>query len=221
VFARKLYRGGKYLENPDFLNADLFAAQFYAPAVELLGPSLRGFIFEQEYQKAAERPAALRVAEQLDEFFQRLPPDGRYHVELRTESFLAESVFQVLAERGVGLVLSHWTWLPPLAEQLRRTGSHFWNGADDLVVRLLTPPNVRYEDAFKLAHPFDQLREDMLAPKLIPDTVAVIEAAVAARKRANIIVNNRAAGNAPILAQRLAAAWLARRSAAGSVPHGR
>ena len=220
VFARRPWRGGRYPDNPDYLDAELFSRGFHAPAVELLGPALQGFIFEQEYQKAAERVAASRMADDLAEFFRRLPADERYHVELRTESLLAEPVFAVLARHRVGLVFSHWTWLPSLRRQLHRTGGRFWSGAGDTVVRLLTPPQMRYQDAFKMAHPFNRLRPDMLAPDLIADTVALAEAAVATGQRVHIMVNNRAAGNAPILARRLAAAWIARQREAERAAHG-
>ena len=48
VFAQKLRRSGKYIQNPDYLNPDIFTRQFYEPAVDLLGDHLSGFIFEQQ-----------------------------------------------------------------------------------------------------------------------------------------------------------------------------
>lgn len=213
VFARRLWRGRQLVKNPEFLDSDLFVKRFYEPAVALLGASLGGLIFEQEYQKKADRMGVCELAEKLDGFFRRIPHDPRYHVELRTESLLEQPVFQVLAERGVGQVLSHWTWLPSLRKQLQRAGGCFWNRAGEVIVRLLTPANLRYEDAFKQAHPFDRLREEMLSPQLIEETTAIAAAAVARGVHANIIVNNRAAGNAPLLARRLAAAWIRKQRA--------
>ena len=49
VIARKLRRGGAFVENENYLNAAIFTKQFYQPAVEILGPCLNGIIFEQEY----------------------------------------------------------------------------------------------------------------------------------------------------------------------------
>jgi hypothetical protein len=40
--------------------------------------------------------------------------------ELRTEEYLTDPVFEVLKKHGVGLVFSHWTWLPPLRKQLAK-----------------------------------------------------------------------------------------------------
>jgi hypothetical protein len=49
IIARKLRRGAGFAENEAYLNAGIFTKQFYEPAMEILGPCLRGFIFEQEY----------------------------------------------------------------------------------------------------------------------------------------------------------------------------
>jgi hypothetical protein len=93
IFAQKLNRDGRYIENEDYLNAGIFRKQFYDPAVELLGPMLRGFLFEQEYQRKGDRLPPEKMAADLDHFFSACPPDERYHVELRTESYLSGPVF--------------------------------------------------------------------------------------------------------------------------------
>ena len=49
ITAPKLRRGGTFKENPAYLNLEVFTRQFYEPADKLLGPTLPGFIFEQEY----------------------------------------------------------------------------------------------------------------------------------------------------------------------------
>jgi hypothetical protein len=81
-----------------------------------------GFIFEQEYLTKRGRPSVNEMAEDLDAFFQEIPRDKRYHLELRTDLYLRESVFEVLEGHGVGQVLSHWTLLPPLRKQLAKAG---------------------------------------------------------------------------------------------------
>jgi len=54
------------------------------------------------------------MAQALDKFFSQIPQDSRYHLELRTDLYLRDQIFEILAKHGVGQVLSHWTWLPPL-----------------------------------------------------------------------------------------------------------
>lgn len=55
ISARRIRHGGKFIENEAYLNPEIFANQFYKPAVEILGSNLSGFIFEQEYQPKKER----------------------------------------------------------------------------------------------------------------------------------------------------------------------
>ena len=38
IIARKLRRGSAFVENENYLNADIFIKQFYKPGVEILGP---------------------------------------------------------------------------------------------------------------------------------------------------------------------------------------
>jgi uncharacterized protein YecE (DUF72 family) len=114
IFAQKLWKGGKFAENPGYLNTEIFIQKFYAPAMELLGPTLQGFIFEQEYQAKKERSSPDQFASALDRFFESIPKDMRYHIEIRTEPLLSKPFFQVLEKHGIGQVLSHWTWLPSL-----------------------------------------------------------------------------------------------------------
>ncbi len=213
VFARKLRRRGAFTGNPDYLNGDLFTRQFYLPAVELLGSRVRGFIFEQEYQRKKDRPPPQQAAEELDQFFRRIPKDDRYHIEIRTESLLTPDLFSVLKEHGIGQVLSHWTWLPSLKNQFQLSGKTFTNAGRQAVIRLLTPRGLRYEEAYARAHPFDRTVEGMATPGMIEETVDLMGTAVDRKARLNVIVNNRAGGNAPLLAREVASRFNARESA--------
>jgi uncharacterized protein YecE (DUF72 family) len=215
VFARKLRRGKGFVENPDYLSAELFARRFYEPAESLLGDRLAGILFEQEYQRKQERTAPEAFAEELDGFFGSCPGDPRYHVEVRTDAYLAPPLFEVLERRGIGQVLSHWTWLPPLRAQLQKAGGRFFNRGDQCVVRLMTPRGVRYEEAYRRAFPFDRLVEGMTSPDMIEDAVRVTARALSEEVRVNMVVNNRAGGNAPLIARRFARSFLRRVAGAG------
>ncbi len=210
VFARKLRRGGAFVPNPDYLNAGMFARRFYHPALELLGESLAGIVFEQEYRRKAEQESPEAFASALDDFLGACPDDSRYHVEVRTEAYLSPPVFEVLERRGVGQVLSHWTWLPSLREQFQRSGHRFFNAGNDAVVRLMTPRGVRYEDAYRKAFPFDREQEGMETPGMIDDAVGIARKAVQEGVRVHMVVNNRAGGNAPLIARRFARTFLQR-----------
>jgi len=208
IFAQKLLRGGGFIANDAYLNADMFRRRFFEPAHVLLGPMLRGLIFEQEYQRQKERVAPEEMASALNTFFGAIPTDRRYHVELRTDSYLCEPVFDVLAEHGVGQVLSHWTWLPPLRKQFAKSGNALSNSGGQCLVRLMTPRGVRYEDAYAMAYPFSGLVKGMLDAKMAEETAELMRIAVDRGIEINVIANNRAGGNAPLIARQVAARFL-------------
>jgi hypothetical protein len=169
----------------------------------LLGPNLKGIIFEQEYQRLSERTGPVELATLLDRFFSAIPRDNKYHVELRTEAYLSKPVIDVLRKHGAGVILSHWTWLPALRMQFAKAGNRFITAGRQAVIRLMTPIGTRYEDAYAKAFPFDRLIEEMIQPGMIPQTAGLMWEALSNNVELNIIINNRAAGNAPLLAQRI------------------
>jgi uncharacterized protein YecE (DUF72 family) len=208
IFARKLRRGSKYLQNEEYLDPEIFVQRFYQPALELLGPWLDGLIFEQEYQRKEERSSPQEMGQELDTFFKEIPRDDRYHVELRTETFLAAPIFDVFEKYGIGQVLSHWTWLPPLSRQFKLSGRRFLNAARCCIIRLMTPRGMRYEKAYAKAHPFNALVDGMLNLQMVKETADLMKAAIQEDVRINVIVNNRAGGNAPLIAQQIAREFL-------------
>jgi uncharacterized protein YecE (DUF72 family) len=208
VFAQKLWKGGKFAPNPGYLNAETFTQKFYTPVTDLLGPTLQGFIFEQEYQAKKERPSPDLFVSALDRFFESLPKDDRYHVEVRTEALLTKAYFQVLEKHGIGQVLSHWTWLPPLRKQFSKASDRFFNSGKQAVIRLMTPIGMRYEEAYLKAFPFDKMVEGMMSPRMPEETAEVMLEAVRQDVQANVIINNRAGGNAPLIAQQVAGKFI-------------
>ena len=204
ITAQKIHRGEQFIENPSYLNPIIFTKQFYEPAEAIMGPNLTGFIFEQEYQRQIDRPPVVQMAHDLDNFFRQIPKNTWYHLELRTDLYLRDQVFEVLAQHGVGQVLSHWTWLPPLRKQLAKADGRFFNAGNECVMRLMTPLNVRYEDAYAKAYPFDRLVEGMLQPEMVLETTDIVKGAIEKGVLVNLIINNRAGGNAPLIAQIIA-----------------
>jgi len=204
VIARKLRRGSAFVENENYLNAEIFTKQFYNPAIDILGPCLTGIIFEQEYHVKNDRIPIPKFARDLDEFFGKIPKDKRYHIELRTEAYLAEPVFAVLKKHGVGLVFSHWTWLPPLRKRFAEAGTEFFNSGNQVVIRLITPLRMSYEESYAKAFPFHKMIPGMLDPEMIEDTAKIVNEAQKDKVQVNLIINNRAGGNAPLIAEKIA-----------------
>jgi uncharacterized protein YecE (DUF72 family) len=208
IFAQKLWRAGKFAENPGYLNADIFVRKFYEPVSNLLGQVLQGLIFEQEYQAKKERTSADLFVSALDRFFEQIPKDDRYHVEVRTEALLTKAYFEMLERRGIGQVLSHWTWLSPLRKQLAKASGRFFNAGKQAIIRLMTPIGMRYEEAYLKAFPFDKMVEGMMSPRMPEETAEVMVEAIKQDVQANVIINNRAGGNAPLIAQKVAERFL-------------
>jgi uncharacterized protein YecE (DUF72 family) len=208
ISAQKVRRGGGYVPNETYLNPEIFIRQYYEPAMEVLQSGLSGMIFEQEYQRKQDRVPVKQMADALDGFFKAVPKDARYHVELRTDAYLAPPVFDVLEKHGVGQVLSHWTWLPPLRKQRAKAGDRVLNSGGQRVVRLMTPIGMRYEDAYAKAHPFDRLVEGMLQQTMVQETADLMRMAVQEGVETSILINNRSGGNAPIVAQKVVEEFL-------------
>jgi uncharacterized protein YecE (DUF72 family) len=204
ITARKVRQGTQFVANETYLDPVIFTKRFYQPAVELLGSKIRGFVFEQEYQRIDEQLSAAEMASSLDHFFKSIPRDDRYQVELRTQSYLQDPVFEVLEKHGVGQVLSHWTWLPPLEKQFNKSGKRFFNAGHQALIRLMTPLDLRYEDAYEKAFPFNKLIGGMVQTRMIEDTVQLMHTAIERNTQLNLIINNRSGGSAPLIARQIA-----------------
>ena len=113
-------------------------------------------------------------------------------------------VFDVLKKHGVGLVFSHWTWLPPLRKQLAKAGTEFFNSGKQAVIRLITPLRMSYEESYAKAFPFDKMVPGMLDPEMIEDTAKIVNEGQKDKVQVNLIINNRAGGNAPLIAEKIA-----------------
>jgi len=62
---------------------------------------------------------------------------------------------------------------------------------------------MKYEDAYMKAHPFDKIVEGMLQDEMIAETTALMRKAIRNGVYMNVIINNRAGGNAPLLAREI------------------
>ena len=81
--------------NPDFLNADLFLRDVWTPCAEHFTSHLGPFVFEfQAIARQGRHPD--QFAQWLDEFFGKLPREGRYAVEIRNPGFSTPAYFAVL-----------------------------------------------------------------------------------------------------------------------------
>ena len=108
------------------------------------------------------------------------------------------SYLQVLLRHGVAHVYNHWSYTPPLAEQHAKMHGIT---AVFTVLRLLTPLKLSYEAAKNRAEPYTKIVEEL--PQMRQETVQLTRQAVSEGRRAYVLVNNRAEGNAPLTVEGL------------------
>ena len=60
-----------------------------------------------------------------------------------------------------------------------------------------------YEESYARAFPFDKMIPGMLDPEMIEDTIKIANEAIQDKVQVNLIINNRAGGNAPLIAQKI------------------
>lgn len=54
------------------------------------------------------------------------------------------------------------------------------------------------------AYPFDRMVDGMMQPEMILETVEIMKRAIEQGKMVNVLVNNRAGGNAPLIGEEIA-----------------
>lgn len=190
------------LLNPDFLNADLFKDAVLGPYTRAFRDHAGCFVFEFQAMRGKDLPPVGEWTEQLDRFFQELPRDWRYAVELRNAELLHPRHGAVLARHGVAHVFNSWTGMPAIGAQLELPWVF---PADFTVARALLRPGRAYADAVKLFEPYDRVREPL--PELRQDLLRLIAEATRRRLEALILANNRAEGNAPGTIRAVAEGW--------------
>ena len=60
-----------------------------------------------------------------------------------------------------------------------------------------------YEQSYAKAFPFDKMVSGMLDWEMVEDTAKIVNEAIKEKIQVNLIINNRAGGNAPLIAQKI------------------
>lgn len=191
------------MRNPDFLSAPLFKDSVLRPYNRVFRDHAGCFVFEFQSMRGKDLPDPMTWADQLDDFFTRLPRDYRYAVELRNPELLTGLHGEVLKRHGVAHVFNSWTEMPAIGEQI---DSAWTFPAGFTIARALLKPGRRYADAVKQFQPYDRVREPV--PDLRRDLVRLVSEAQRRRIEAFILANNRAEGNAPGTIRAVARQWL-------------
>lgn len=182
--------------NPHFLDAALFIETVLAPYYEV-GFSSHAGPFILEFQQHGL--SASEFCSRLDTFLRQLPTDFRYAVEIRNDRLLGQEYRKVLERHAVAHVYNHWSWMPSLAEQHRRMERF---SAPFVMLRLLTPLGMTYEQAKRRAEPYTTIVQEL--PAMRREAVTLITQALAEQRQVYVLVNNRCEGYAPMTIQALA-----------------
>ena len=68
----------------------------------------------------------------------------------------------------------------------------------------MTPLRMSYEDSYAKAFPFDKMVDGMINAEMVDDGIEIIKEGIKRRKKMVLIINNRAGGNGPMIAQQIA-----------------
>jgi uncharacterized protein YecE (DUF72 family) len=177
--------------NPNFLNAELCSnsiLQLLESYRQQTGP----LIFEFAEFRLSDFRGCDDFLNQLDRFFDSLPSGWSYAVEIRTEEFFTESYLAVLAKHGVSHVLSQWSYMPEVNEQLKRPGIFT---ADFKVARFLLRRARSYERAVRLFSPYRETKEVNESARTAARTL-IFDLPQKDGKPIFCYINNRLEGNA-------------------------
>ncbi len=178
-------------ENPDFLNVELFEDAFLKP-LEHLKKKRGVIIFEFSTFYPDSGVGYDEYVRLLDDFLSRLPRGFDYAVELRNREFLTSDYLNMLKEHQVAHVLSSWTRMPPVIEQVEIGGILT---AGFSVARALLKPGRTYQEAVAMFQPYEEIREEN--PQLRTGLAEAVRRCVAEKRSLYAYVNNRAEGNSP------------------------
>jgi uncharacterized protein YecE (DUF72 family) len=189
VHARYGARAG--LENPSFLNADLFR-QAFLDLLRPYQPQVAVCIFEFGTFSKKTMASPDDFLKQLDKFLGALPADYRYSVEIRNPEFLRPEYFDCLRGHGVSHTFNAWSRMPELGAQIAMPEAFT---ADFSVVRALLRQGRYYEKAVEKFAPYKAIQDPN--PEARAALRQIIARAKQLRQEAYIYVNNRLEGNAP------------------------
>jgi uncharacterized protein YecE (DUF72 family) len=179
------------LDNPTFLDAELFGSAFLG-LLEPWKSQVGVLIFEFGAFRHKSFSTAADFARALDPFLERLPAGWRYAVEIRNADFLVPRYFDCLHAYNVAHVYNAWTRMPEIRDQFALPGSRT---SDLIVARALLRRGRAYEDAVRMFSPYERV-QDVNEP-VRQALRELVDVAMVDGIPAFIFVNNRLEGNSP------------------------
>jgi uncharacterized protein YecE (DUF72 family) len=185
--------------NPDYFSAERLATDLLEPFARSFATHTGPFILEFPPPARDASIDPVRFADQLDRFLEGVPKQFEFGVELRSRRLLTDAYRRVLARHRAAHVYNYWSFMPMPGAQAEIVPP---DGAGFVIVRLLLRPGTRYEDQREIFRPFNRLVEPDDDMRL--DVTRLLKRALAAGKRAYVLVNNKAEGSSPLTVRALA-----------------
>ena len=204
-FVVKAHEALVSLDGARFLDADVAARDFVAPAMEGLGPAGTAALLFQFPPLALARIGGVDAfLERLHAFLRALPAGPVYAVEVRNEELWRRQLVEALRDAGAVPCFNVHPRVPSIAEQRRLCGAL----PPVVVIRWMLHAGFQYEQAKARYAPFDRLVDpDSSTREQIAELIA--EAAADGRD-ATVVANNKAEGSAPLTLRALVEAVTAR-----------
>jgi uncharacterized protein YecE (DUF72 family) len=181
------------IPNPTFMSAERLVDELVDPCARSFAAHAGPFVLEFPPSPRSAPVPPQAFLERLDALLAALPRDFDYAVEIRERALLTPEYARVLARHRAGHVYNYWSFMPMPIDQARVVSP------DDLpftVVRLLLKPGTTYEQQREAFRPFNQIVEPDQPMRL--QVTRLVRRAAAARRRAYVLVNNKAEGSAPL-----------------------
>jgi uncharacterized protein YecE (DUF72 family) len=187
--------------NPDYCSVARFQRDLGDALLGHFLPHTAAVLFEFPSAPRAFTGDAAAFARRLDGLLAQLDPRLPVAVELRDPGLLQSAYAHVLRDRRAAHAYNLHTHMPLPGRQRAVVPLRDQPFA---VVRLLMPPQTRYEERRREFAPFDRLQD--VDPARREDTLSVIVEAMGGGLETWVLVNNKAEGCSPLTIKALAAA---------------
>lgn len=196
---------GRFVPNPDFLDAAWATDNAVAPFVEAFGAKAGPLVFQFTPLGGRITKEPERFAVRLHAFLDRLPKGPWYAVEIRDRELLTSDYVAALVATGATHCLNVHSRMPDVRTQHEAAGEAL---RSRVVVRWMLHAGLVYEEAKDRYKPFNRLVDED------PETRAgLAEIALVHSRRGDeviVIANNKAEGCAPASLRKLAEAIVER-----------
>jgi uncharacterized protein YecE (DUF72 family) len=190
-------------QNEIFLDSDYAIREVIRPCLEGLGEKLGVLLFQFPPQSNRALGGTDGFAERLARFIEALPRGPVYAVELRNQEMLTSRYVQALQEAGGCHCVNVHPTMPPPEEQAALVNEV---QSPVLMLRWMLKRDSTYEQAREAFAPFDRMAvEDKASRRAVAD---LCRRALARKRTAFVVINNKAEGSAPLSVFELAE-WIA------------